>query len=196
MSELRRAVGDCLAMRRALGFSLVREGRWLMDFVGHLEQAGSGHVTTELAVTWATRTRADVNPAGEGVEKTFDGVESSKNGKTSKSEMNLGDGSCRAKVTDAQSECRVELCGIEQIEKGALGIDAGGDSMDADFFAIGEYESHDGAVFDADVPDFGVGANFRAGLARGFRKRTGEGAEPAVREGSRTNGMRVGSGSE
>jgi integrase/recombinase XerD len=63
MSDLRRAVGDYLAMRRALGFSLVREGRWLMDFAGYLEQAGSAHVTTELAVSWATRTRAGVNPA-------------------------------------------------------------------------------------------------------------------------------------
>ena len=63
MSDLRRAVGDYLAMRRGLGFSLVREGRWLMDFAGYLEQAGSAHVTTELAVSWATRTRADVNPA-------------------------------------------------------------------------------------------------------------------------------------
>ena len=36
----------------ALGFSLAREGRWLMDFAGYLEQAGSAHVTTELAVTW------------------------------------------------------------------------------------------------------------------------------------------------
>ena len=63
MSDLRRAVGDYLAMRRALGFSLVREGRWLVDFAGYLEQAGSARVTTELAVTWATRTRADVDPA-------------------------------------------------------------------------------------------------------------------------------------
>jgi integrase/recombinase XerD len=63
MSALRRAVGDYLAMRRALGFSLEREGRWLMDFADHLERAGSAHVTTELAVSWATRTRAEVNPA-------------------------------------------------------------------------------------------------------------------------------------
>ena len=63
MSDLRRAVGDYLAMRRALGFSLVREGHWLMNFVDYLEQAGSCHITTELAITWATRTRADVNPA-------------------------------------------------------------------------------------------------------------------------------------
>jgi len=34
-----------------------------MDFADHLQQAGSAHVTTELAVTWATRTRAEVNPA-------------------------------------------------------------------------------------------------------------------------------------
>jgi integrase/recombinase XerD len=63
MSDLRQAVGDYLAMRRSLGFSLVREGRWLLDFACYLEQAGSAHVTTELAVIWATRTRAGVNPA-------------------------------------------------------------------------------------------------------------------------------------
>jgi integrase/recombinase XerD len=63
MSDLRQAAGDYLAMRRALGFSLVREGRWLMDFADYLEQSGSAHITTELAVAWATRTRADVNPA-------------------------------------------------------------------------------------------------------------------------------------
>jgi integrase len=63
MSDLRQAVDDYLAMRRSLGFSLAREGRWLLDFAGYLEQAGSARVTTELAVTWATRTRADVNPA-------------------------------------------------------------------------------------------------------------------------------------
>ena len=63
MSDLRQAVSDYLAMRRALGFSLVREGRWLMDFAGYLEQAGSARITTDLAVSWATRTRADVDPA-------------------------------------------------------------------------------------------------------------------------------------
>jgi hypothetical protein len=63
MTDLRQTVGDYLTMRRALGFSLEREGRWLMDFVGHLEQADSVHITTELAVAWATRTRTDVNPA-------------------------------------------------------------------------------------------------------------------------------------
>jgi integrase/recombinase XerD len=63
MSDLRQAVSDYLAMRRALGFSLVREGQWLMSFADYLEQAGSACITTELAVTWAARTRAGVNPA-------------------------------------------------------------------------------------------------------------------------------------
>jgi hypothetical protein len=36
MSDLRQAVGDYLAMRRALGFSLAREGHWLMNFVDYL----------------------------------------------------------------------------------------------------------------------------------------------------------------
>jgi integrase/recombinase XerD len=63
VTDLRQAVGAYLTMRRALGFSLEREGRWLMDFAGYLEQAGSARITTDLAVAWATRTRPDVNPA-------------------------------------------------------------------------------------------------------------------------------------
>ena len=35
MSDLRQAVSGYLAMRRALGFSLVREGQWLMDFADY-----------------------------------------------------------------------------------------------------------------------------------------------------------------
>src|SRR5580698_11096491 len=93
----------------------------------------------------------DMNPAGEGVEKSFDGIESRKFGESSKSEMNLRDGSRGANVANAQSECRIELGGIEQFEKSPLGIDTGDNGLDGDFFAIGEYESHDGAVFRADV---------------------------------------------
>ncbi len=63
MTGMRQAADGYLAMRRALGFSLVREGRWLMSFIGYLEQQGAAHITTELAVAWATRTRPDVNPA-------------------------------------------------------------------------------------------------------------------------------------
>lgn len=62
MNDLHQAVADYLAMRRALGFSLEREGRWLANFVDHLERAGASHITTELAVSWATNTRSDVNP--------------------------------------------------------------------------------------------------------------------------------------
>ena len=50
-------------MRRALGYSLEGEGRLLMNFISHLEREGATQVTTDLAVKWATRTRAGVNPA-------------------------------------------------------------------------------------------------------------------------------------
>ena len=54
--------------------------------------------------------------------------------------------------------------GSSKLEKSALGIDAGDDGFDGDFFAIGENDAGDGAVFDANVLNFGVGADFGAGL--------------------------------
>ena len=50
VSGLRQAAEDYLAMRRALGFALVREGQMLMSFISALEQAGAASITTELAV--------------------------------------------------------------------------------------------------------------------------------------------------
>jgi integrase len=53
MNELRATVADYLAIRRTLGFKLEEPGHLLPQFVDFVERAGSGIVTTELAVTWA-----------------------------------------------------------------------------------------------------------------------------------------------
>jgi len=62
VTALRAAVDDYLAIRRRLGFELVRAGRLLPDLVGYLEQEGAEHLTTELALAWATLP-ADAHPA-------------------------------------------------------------------------------------------------------------------------------------
>jgi hypothetical protein len=54
MSTLRAAAHDYLAMRRALGFKLTSQGRLLASFIDYCEQRNACHVTTELAVAWAT----------------------------------------------------------------------------------------------------------------------------------------------
>lgn len=54
MSTLRSAAEDYLAMRRALGFKLSTQGRQLLSFVDYCEARHAEHVTTELAVAWAT----------------------------------------------------------------------------------------------------------------------------------------------
>ena len=54
MSELRAALDDYLAIRRALGYRLEREGLLLADFVAYLEATGTRAITTEAALTWAT----------------------------------------------------------------------------------------------------------------------------------------------
>jgi site-specific recombinase XerD len=54
MTTLRHALADYLALRRALGYKLVADGRALESFVAFVEQAGSAHITTELALHWAT----------------------------------------------------------------------------------------------------------------------------------------------
>lgn len=53
MTDLRQALDDYLAIRRALGFKLQRVGQMLPGFVTYMEQAGAATITTELALAWA-----------------------------------------------------------------------------------------------------------------------------------------------
>jgi len=53
MSALRDALPEYLAVRRALGFKMEREGRLLPDFISYLELRGAPAVTTALALEWA-----------------------------------------------------------------------------------------------------------------------------------------------
>lgn len=55
MTDLCAAVDSYLAMRRGLGFKLVDAGWLLPDFVGYLHHNGAEHVSTEMAVAWATQ---------------------------------------------------------------------------------------------------------------------------------------------
>jgi len=55
MTDLSAAVDSYLAMRRSLGFKLVDAGSLLPEFVGYLHHNGAEHVSTELAVAWATQ---------------------------------------------------------------------------------------------------------------------------------------------
>jgi len=61
MNPLKTLLGDYLAVRRALGFQLVYEGRLLERFVEFAERAGATSITTELAMKWATES-ADAPP--------------------------------------------------------------------------------------------------------------------------------------
>jgi integrase len=55
MSQLSGHAADYLALRRALGFKLEKEGRLLPGFAAFAEAAGAGTVTADLAVRWAAR---------------------------------------------------------------------------------------------------------------------------------------------
>lgn len=54
MKELSQAVDDYLQLRRGLGFKLRDEGRVLPDFVTFLQRQKATHITTRLAIRWAT----------------------------------------------------------------------------------------------------------------------------------------------
>ena len=54
MTDLTAAVDSYLALRRGLGFALVDAGWLLPNFVGYLHSNGAEHVSTELALAWAT----------------------------------------------------------------------------------------------------------------------------------------------
>jgi integrase len=53
MSPLQRRLDEYLRVRRALGFSLAREGRLLPQFVRFLERHGHSAISTSLALRWA-----------------------------------------------------------------------------------------------------------------------------------------------
>ena len=54
MSTLATTLSEYLQVRRALGYKLEREQRLLPEFVAFLNNHGATHVTTELALRWAT----------------------------------------------------------------------------------------------------------------------------------------------
>jgi hypothetical protein len=58
MTDLRSALHDYLRVRRQLGFELKEPGRRLEDYVSFMERAGAKHVTSELALMWATSVSA------------------------------------------------------------------------------------------------------------------------------------------
>jgi hypothetical protein len=55
MTPLRDLVEEYLALRRALGYKLHREGWLLPRFVHFLEARGQTWITTPLAVEWASQ---------------------------------------------------------------------------------------------------------------------------------------------
>jgi len=55
MSQIRSALKEYLALRRALGYKLYRAELQLQQFVEFAEQAGATYITTELALKWATQ---------------------------------------------------------------------------------------------------------------------------------------------
>jgi len=62
MNTLRAALKDYIDTRRALGFQLQAPAYNLNRFLSFLEQQGADHITTDLAVRWATSPR-DSAPA-------------------------------------------------------------------------------------------------------------------------------------
>lgn len=62
MSELRIALEEYLAVRRALGFELRLLGGALHNFVSFLEDQGASYITSEKALSWATQPEG-VQPA-------------------------------------------------------------------------------------------------------------------------------------
>src|SRR5260370_562964 len=132
---------------------------------------------------------ADVDAAGERFEKALCRIERGESGKGAESEIDFGDRAIRAEIFDAIGEGRIELRRIDEVEESALGVDSGNDGFDGDFFAAGEHDSRNGAVFKADVPDFRIGGNLRLGLLRRFGQGRSEVAEPAPRKSSGPHGM-------
>src|SRR5207248_6213629 len=54
MRDLRKGIRDYLMLRRGLGFKLVKHEAGLEKFASFLERKRSAHITSELALEWAT----------------------------------------------------------------------------------------------------------------------------------------------
>jgi len=54
MSALRQALADYLAVRRVLGYKLVRTEKLLGQFLTYVEDRGEDHLTIDTAVAWAS----------------------------------------------------------------------------------------------------------------------------------------------
>lgn len=63
MSDLRQAIEDYVAVRRALGGKLARHPALLNSFVDYVEAAGAKTVTIDMALAWAWLPGQDVHPA-------------------------------------------------------------------------------------------------------------------------------------
>ena len=55
MNPLAKGIRDYLAMRRSLGFKLVRHEAGLKEFASFLARKRSPHITVSLALEWATQ---------------------------------------------------------------------------------------------------------------------------------------------
>jgi integrase/recombinase XerD len=56
MTSMRAHAEQYLAMRRALGYQLLGQGRLLLDFADQMDRAGQARLTTIAALAWAART--------------------------------------------------------------------------------------------------------------------------------------------
>jgi hypothetical protein len=54
MSAFRKALADYLAVRRILGYKLVRAEKLLAQFLTYLEARGENRLTIDAALAWAT----------------------------------------------------------------------------------------------------------------------------------------------
>ena len=80
MNPLTKAVRDYLALRRGLGFKLVRHEAGLQEFVSFLARKRSSHITVAVSLEWATRhayltgTPELLGAAGKRPEKRWEGL--------------------------------------------------------------------------------------------------------------------------
>jgi hypothetical protein len=64
MKSLNQHLNDYLKLRRQLGYKLQEAELFLRNFIGFIEQEGTGVITAKLAVRWATR--PNLKPAQNG----------------------------------------------------------------------------------------------------------------------------------
>ena len=137
MSVIASDLADYLALRRAIGYKLVDDGRQLAQFVAYLDASDTATVTVATALDWATGTTSAGNGARRlsvvrGFARYLQAVDPAHEVPPVGLLPEPHDPTGPASVFRRRDHC------VDERSEGARSAGVGGDRRDRDWFAVGD----------------------------------------------------------